>query len=244
MDASDPATITPADDELDLLLRQAKPEPLQVLVSRWRSIESSRRRWITGAVAVVGLIAGGWMMLGRAGTTPVELPMTEPDAAAVSGPPTAPGTTAGAGLVVHVAGAVVSPGVVHLSAGTRVADALAAAGGLRAEADLERINLAAPLNDGSRLYVPAIGQQIIPQPVAGAGAASGSSAGSVGAPVDLNSATEAQLDGLPGVGPATAAAIVAYRDSNGRFVSVDELDEVRGIGPARLEQLRDLVVVS
>ena len=244
MDASDPATITPADDELDLLLRQAKREPLQVLVSRWRNIEQSRRLWIAGAVAVVGLLAGGWMVLGRSGTTPVELPMTRPDTTAASDLPSAPGTTVGAGVVVHVAGAVVSPGVVHLSAGTRVTDALAAAGGLRAEADLERINLAAPLSDGSRLYVPAIDQQIVPQPVAGGVGGASGSGGGTDAPVDLNSATEAQLDELPGVGPATAAAIVAHRDANGRFVSVDELDEVRGIGPAKLEQLRDLVVVS
>jgi competence protein ComEA len=142
-------------------------------------------------------------------------------------------------VVVHVAGAVVSPGVVHLPAGTRVVDALAAAGGAAPDADLDALNLAAVLVDGSRIYVPRPGE-VVPSAASPAGAA--------GVPVppgplDLNRATIEQLDELPGVGPATAAAIVAHRDANGPFGSVDDLADVRGIGPAKLDALRALVTV-
>ncbi|MEY4174789.1 MAG: hypothetical protein RI900_1954, partial [Actinomycetota bacterium] len=97
----------------------------------------------------------------------------------------------------------------------------------------DAINLAARLLDGQRVYVPRVGEAV--PPGAGPEAPSG--------PLDLNSATEEQLDDLPGVGPATAAAIVAHRDSNGPFGSVDDLGEVRGIGPAKLDALRGLVTV-
>jgi competence protein ComEA len=153
-------------------------------------------------------------------------------------------------VVVHVAGAVTSPGVVRLSTGSRVVDAVSAAGGLRADADPDRVNLAAPLTDGQRVVVPDLGQ---PAPVdvgGGAGTAATPGAdgaaggGSVPGPVDLNSATAEQLDTLPGVGPSTAAAIIEHRDSAGPFRSVDALLDVRGIGEAKLEALRDLVTVG
>ena len=153
-------------------------------------------------------------------------------------------------VVVHVAGAVTSPGVVRLSTGSRVVDAVSAAGGLRADADPDRVNLAAPLTDGQRVVVPVLGQ---PAPVdvgGGAGTAATAGAdgvdggGSVPGPVDLNTATAEQLDTLPGVGPSTAAAIIEHRDSAGPFRSVDALLDVRGIGEAKLEALRDLVTVG
>lgn len=160
-------------------------------------------------------------------------------------PPPAP-------LVVHVAGAVLEPGLVTLADGARVADAIVAAGGLRPDADLGRVNLAEKLGDGGRLYVPAVGEMAPPLvghsagssvgPSGGAGVGPSGGAGG-GVPLDVNRATEAQLDELPGVGPATAAAIVAHRDRNGPFASVEELGEVRGIGPAKLEALRPLVTV-
>lgn len=152
-------------------------------------------------------------------------------------------------LVIYVGGAVVQPGLVQLPDGARVADAVAAAGGLRPDADAGRLNLAEKLRDGARLYVLAVGEVVAP-PVAGQvgtpGANPGSTAtgdGTGGAPVDLNTATEAELDALPGVGPATAAAIVAHRGTIGRFSSVEQLADVRGIGPAKLETLRPLVRV-
>jgi competence protein ComEA len=122
-----------------------------------------------------------------------------------------------------------------------VADAIATAGGLAADADGARLNLAAPLVDGERVYVLRLGE-VAPPPVAGPSGASGGPAAPAG-PLDLNTADEAALDGLPGIGPATAAAIVAHRAQIGRFTSVDQLLDVRGIGEAKLDAIRDLVRV-
>jgi competence protein ComEA len=134
----------------------------------------------------------------------------------------------------HAAGAVLRPGVYKLPSGARVTDLLDAAGGPAPDADLDQLNLAAVVTDGERVYVPRRGES--PPPVA---AGSAAPAG----PIDLNTATAEQLDSLPGVGPATATAIVDYRTHHGRFRSVDDLLEVRGIGEAKLEQLRDKVKV-
>ncbi len=148
-------------------------------------------------------------------------------------------------MVVHVVGAVASPGVVSLSAGSRVVDAVTAAGGLRGDADPERMNLAASLQDGQRVVVPVVGQE----PPAEIGGTSGSVAGGAAggadsSPIDLNRATAQELESLPGVGPATAASIVAHREKEGPFRTVDDLLDVRGIGEAKLESMRDLVVVG
>ena len=146
-------------------------------------------------------------------------------------------STSAATLVVAVAGAVVRPGLVRLPAGARVFDAVAAAGGTRPDADGDRLNLAAPVHDGDLVFVPIRGQPV-PTPIAPAGA--GASGGGV---VDLNTATADQLDALPGVGPATAQAILDYRKQHGRFRSVQDLLQVEGIGPAKLEKLRQRVKV-
>jgi competence protein ComEA len=138
-------------------------------------------------------------------------------------------------LVVDVAGAVRRPGLYRLSPGTRVDDAVAAAGGATRRADLTAVNLAAPLADGEQVVVPARGAGTA---AAGGGGGSGSTV------VDLNAATAEQLDALPGVGPETAAKIVAYRQQHGPFHSLAELDGVPGIGPARLAQLKGLVTPS
>jgi competence protein ComEA len=142
-----------------------------------------------------------------------------------------PAARAGPRLVVDVAGAVRRPGLYRLAAGTRVDDALAAAGGTTARADIDAVNLAAPIADGEQIVVPARGAP------GAVGAASSPSA-----PVDLNSATLEQLDTLPGIGPTTAAKIVAYRQEHGAFRSLAELDGVPGIGPSRIAQLKGLVV--
>lgn len=163
--------------------------------------------------------------------------------------------TTGAGVTVHVAGAVLRPGVVTLASGSRAIDAIDAAGGLAPGADADRINLAAPLVDGVRLVVPLIGQpaaaEVAPQRPAGTstgapGSTSSSGSAPVGpvGPVDLNTADATQLDALPGVGPSTAAAIIAYRDEHGPFTSIDGLLDVRGIGDAKLDGLRDLVTIG
>jgi competence protein ComEA len=135
-------------------------------------------------------------------------------------------------VVVHVAGEVREPGVVSLPAGARVADALRAAGGLRRGGRLGPTNLARVLSDGERIE---IGGQA-------PDAASGPGGGTSG-PIDLNTATAEQLDELPGVGPVTAAKILAWRTEHGRFSVVDELAEVPGIGPKTLAELRPRVRV-
>ena len=142
----------------------------------------------------------------------------------------------GGGLMVHVAGAVRRPGVYRLRAGARVADAVERAGGARRRADLGAVNLAAELQDGRQVLVP------LRMPGGGAAtAASGATA--PGVPLDLNTATVEQLDELDGIGPATAKQIVAYREAHGGFGSVEELDQVPGIGETRLAALREKVRV-
>ena len=153
--------------------------------------------------------------------------------------------SAAVALVVDVQGAVLRPGVLQLATGSRVGDAIAAAGGYGPRVDAERagreLNLATELHDGDRIVVPSRDD---PAPVAGA-PASGAAAGQGGASgglVDLNSATAAELDELPGVGPVTAQKIIDARAEK-PFASVDELRERKVVGPSTFEKLRDLVTV-
>jgi competence protein ComEA len=152
-------------------------------------------------------------------------------------------TTAPADVVVQAAGAVRQPGVYRLPHGSRVIDLIEASGGAADDADLQALSLAAILSDGQRVRVPRTGEELPASELGGGSpAATGSSGVAVG-PVDLNAAGIDELDRLPGVGPATAQAIVAHRDEHGPFASVDDLLAVRGIGDARLEALRELVTV-
>lgn len=145
-------------------------------------------------------------------------------------------------LLVHVDGAVRTPGVVQVEPGARVQDAVDAAGGFTAEADTTRLNLARAVADGERLWVPRPGEDVPdlvgsdPGGMPGQPPASGAGAGS-GLQVNLNSADQATLEELPGVGPVTAAAIIAWRTEHGRFSTTDELLEVSGIGEATLDKL-------
>jgi competence protein ComEA len=126
--------------------------------------------------------------------------------------------------------------------GARVLDAVAAAGGATAEADLSLLNLARPVVDGEQVLVPRPGEEVPSPPAGGAPAASpGQAPGAPGARVDVNRATAAELETLPGIGPVLAARIVAHRDERGPFTSVDDLQSVRGVGPSLLADLRDLV---
>jgi competence protein ComEA len=171
--------------------------------------------------------------------SPTSLPLVTAsmlDPSGVASPGTSP---PGALLVVDVEGRVRRPGLVHLPAGSRVADAVRSAGGASPGAVLARLNLARVLTDGEQLLVPGPGDPVAPSVATGT---SGAVAGSSG-PVDLNAATQEGLDALPGVGPVLAARIVAWRTAHGRFTSVDELGEVPGIGPKALERLRPLVRV-
>jgi competence protein ComEA len=139
-------------------------------------------------------------------------------------------------LVVDVAGAVRRPGLYRLRPGSRIDDAIAAAGGPTAKAQLASVNLAAPVADGEQVVVAGRG-------AAGAAAPGAPTAGSVpSAPLDLNSATLEQLEALPGIGPVTAQKILDYRQAHGAFHSVAELQGVPGIGPAHMSQLKGLVI--
>ncbi len=136
-------------------------------------------------------------------------------------------------LVVHVAGSVAVPGVYELASGARVIDAVSAAGGALARAATDAMNLASRLEDGQRVYLPAVGEVTIESPDLVGESSSGL--------IDLNRATAGQLDELPGVGPSTAAAIVAYRDEIGRFVGEEDLLRIPGIGPAKVAAWRGLI---
>lgn len=147
-------------------------------------------------------------------------------------------------ILVHVAGAVRRPGLYELRNGARVAEAIDAARGPRPKADLNAVNLAEPLVDGTKLDVPRAGEA--PLPVAGTTAETGSYAASEGpapAVIPLNSADQAALETIPGVGPVTATAILEYRAQIGAFSSIDQLMEVSGIGPATLESIRPYVSI-
>lgn len=158
-----------------------------------------------------------------------------PDGDAGATPP--PGT-----VVVHVVGEVREPGLVTVPAGARVADAVAAAGGTTRRADAAALNLARAVVDGEQIRVPRPGEEPV-EAVEPEGALPGAGTGpnADGGVVDLNTAGATELEQLPGIGPALAGRIVAWRDEHGPFTSVDELDEVSGIGPAVLGQVRDLV---
>ena len=181
---------------------------------------------------------------------PATVPVTAPVTARGGAVPG--GSTAGVGNVfVHVTGAVARPGVVTLRAGSRVADAVDAAGGATADADTGQLNLARVLSDGEQIRVPRVGEVLpdpAPQPTGtagpGAGAASGKPGdGGASGTVNINTASASELEKLPGIGPALAQRIVEYRDSHGPFANVDALTDVPGIGKAKLEALREQATV-
>lgn len=198
-------------------------------------------RLAAGAAAVVVALVVGFVALRAPAPPPPELMLPVAGGAGDPGASTTTTTGGPAEVVVHAAGAVGRPGVYRLAAGSRVADLLDAAGGPAADADLDRLNLAAPLQDGDRVFVPAVGQDV-PAVVAG-GTQTGAGAEGAAAPIDLNSATLAELDTLPGIGPATAQAILDERERRGGFRTVEDLLDVRGIGEAKLAAIRDLVRV-
>lgn len=209
------------------------------------------------SVAFVG-IAGWWLVqvpppppeanLSFASTTVAASPTIGVSASSINTTPQI--------ITVHVAGAVKNPGVYRLKYGSRINDGIVAAGGATSAANLDVINLATVLNEGEQIYVPKRGEKphvITNRPqvggaggVAGAGGAGGAGgvAGAGGAAnsavpqlININLASVVELEQLPGVGPATAKAIVAYREKNGAFLKVEDLLKVRGIGPAKLSEI-------
>lgn len=223
-----------------------RPAPARSLVERvtawveWVGIG----RLAASAIAVVTVLAAGyWLVKPPAATTESKLPYVGASTVSGSIAPTSPSaivsttTVASEFLVVHVAGAVNAPGVYQLADGSRVIDAVAAAGGFAADANPDAVNLAALVADSERVYVPADGEAVTPVATVAGGAPEEVW------PININSADAARLEDLPGVGPATAAAIIAHRDQKGPFASVDQLADVRGIGPAKLDAIRTLVTV-
>lgn len=205
----------------------------------------------TAAIAVLVTV----FTLMRDDSAPVasaKLPPVEMVSSAAPRSNAVPAGPSGQPVVVSVVGLVHAPGLVTLAPGARIADAVSAAGGALDGADTIGLNLARHVGDGEQIIVgittpagqpSALGSSVTTGAPAAPGATAASTAAAPPSPVDLNAATVEQLDALPGVGPVTAGAIVAWRAANGRFTSVDQLGEVDGIGPARLERLRSLVRV-
>jgi competence protein ComEA len=237
----DPVTRAPAQDRIAQVAGRTlerppappPPVPLTARLATWR--EDPR---VAAAAVALAIVAAGaaWFASSR----PAAVAEPQPAAVGQERASAATSSTAPATLLVHVVGAVRGPGVVELRDGSRVVDAIAAAGGAADDADTAQLNLAARLTDGQRVAVPRVGE-VLPAPPAG-GADTAGTPGDAG-PLDLNSATAAQLEELPGIGPALAEAILRERDRRGRFERVEDLQQVRGIGERRFAELRDLVRV-
>lgn len=244
----------------------SSPSPFVVEPAGWRArLERlldgvARQRVAVAFVAVLALAAAGtlWLNAQPRAADPPPSPASGTGGAGVvlpraaAGDGTVPGQPAGATIAVDVVGRVQRPGLVRLPQGSRVLDAIEAAGGTAPGAELEAVNLARKLVDGELIRIPRHGE-VLTEPQAGAGLASGTAtgpagtgagaAGQPGVPLDLNTATAEQLDTLPGVGEVTANQIIAYRTAH-PFRSVDDLRQVPGIGDRRFDLLKDLVTVA
>ncbi|MDQ1715159.1 MAG: competence protein ComEA [Frankiaceae bacterium] len=209
--------------------------------SRPMVLDAAVVRVLAGLVAlsiVAAAVAGFLFFRGRPGAIAAPRPALSMSGSALgaggspgSGSPS--GSASSGTIVVAVEGKVRKPGVVRLPAGSRVIDAVAAAGGAVPGTDLATVNLAAKLSDGQQIVV---GGSTV-------GSAPGADGATPSGPLNLNQASAGQLDGLPGVGPVTAERIVAWRTAHGGFQRLDQLQDVPGIGPSKFTQLRDLVTL-
>lgn len=193
---------------------------------------------VAALVAVLAL--GGWY-LSRGGSD--AQPASAPAAIEVQGDGAGGEAGGGGSVVVHVAGAVREPGVYRMRTDARVDDAVGRAGGATAKADLSQVNLAAKVEDGGQVLVPKRAPAAAAAAPSSAGTGSATAGAAPGVPLNLNTATLEQLDQLQGIGPSTAQQIIGYREEHGGFRSVDELDQVPGIGEVRLASLREQVRV-
>jgi competence protein ComEA len=183
-------------------------------------------------VVLVAVLGGAGLWYARSLPKPVTIAESGPGAAQQVSSSPSPSVT----LIVDVAGAVRQPGVYEFAQGDRVIDAIERAGGSLAKADLSLLNLAAPLADGTQILVPKAGPP-------GAGVPGGTTPGSSGGLININTASETELETLSGIGEVLAATIVEYRTQYGPFASVEDLMDVSGIGPATLDEIRDQVTV-
>lgn len=181
------------------------------------------------ALAALGVTIAVGMV--RGATAPVEVVGGRPNASATRGALVATRSSEDGIVYVHVSGAVAHPGLYRVATDARLVDAIAASGGFSADADRDAVNLARPVVDGEQVHVPREGEEPAVSTAAGGGL------------LDLNAADEAALCELPGIGPALARRIIAWRQANGRFTSVDDLLAVSGIGQKLLAGLHDLVRV-
>jgi competence protein ComEA len=201
----------------------------------------SRGELVGLVLVVVAALAGAGLWYAR--SLPRSVAIAAPAGAGSPVVSSAPITSASASpspatIIVDVAGWVRKPGVYEFASGDRVIDAVNRAGGARKGADLTSLNLAAPLADGTQVVVPREGST-----APGVTGTAGTSSSGGTTLINVNTATETELETLPGVGPVTAAAIIDYRTKNGPFASVDDLIDVSGIGPSTLEQIRPFVTV-
>lgn len=218
------ALVTPSDRwEFPAIDNQTEPDQLQSPDVPHRA----PRRWRIGVsaalgIAVVGVALAAWGVVwnGRTDTVEVVSEESSGDTAVVAQAP--------APVVIHVSGAVASPGLVTLEEGARVIDAVDAAGGATAQSAVHQLNLARPVIDGERIVVPREGEEV--------------SAGSSDGPISLSRSDATQLQELPGVGPAIAERIIAWREENGPFRVLEDVLAVSGIGEATLERLQGVAV--
>lgn len=200
----------------------------------------------THLVSVILLltVAAGWTVYAvfQVRTTPVAAAAAPPSIVASPTPDQA-STTPPAAILVHVIGAVSSPGVVKLPVGSRVQDAIEAAGGLRRSADPADLNLAATVSDGSQIVIGTVKKPAGELRAGAGGGGSGGTSAGTDAKVSLNSATLAELDLLPGIGPVTAQKIIDWREAHGGFATVSDLQQVDGIGPKTYADLAARVSV-
>ncbi len=207
---------------------------------------SARARDIILGVFIGVGIAGAIAVLNQtpnAEPLTLELPTPQPT---ITIRPTATPTTV-PNVMVFVSGAVAQPGVYELPPGSRVVDALAAAGGPTGDAATEALNQATPLRDGMQIYMPRQGEAAPPVPLVSGETGTGEAASATPVPtgpVRLNSATVADLETLPGIGPSLAERIIEYRNEHGPFTAIEQLSEVRGIGDGIMAEIVDLVVLD
>ena len=196
------------------------------------------------AILVMVAVAAGRLLIGTATANDFEISKS-----ASSSATTEPDDSEEAGknpVYVHVTGEVSNPGLVELEAGSRVADAVNAAGGFTQDAEVSSVNLARVLSDGEQVVIARHVEQVEPQVSAGQATgqvAAGSSSGTASGLVNINTASESELMSLPGIGEVTASKIVADRQANGAFKTIDELKRVSGIGDKKFESLSALICV-